>query len=471
MTLALHWFRTDLRVHDNLALSAAQAVGPIVALYIATPQQWRMHDDALIKQDYWRRSLQALEAELNALGIPLLCFEVATYREVPVLFARLLPALQVTELHCNREIPVNEQLRDQAVAGVCRELAVRMTLHDDRMLIAPARVLNKSGEPFKVFTPYARAMRELLQGLPQAAALRRQQQPMLARLPERQELADLNWPAPKPQWERDWPAGNKSLSKQLDAFCQSRVDGYRTQRDLPAVNGTSRLSPALAAGSLSIRECWRRAALWHDGEGALTWQNELLWRDFYQYILWHYPRVCKKLPWREDVGHVPWRHDAKEFALWCEGRTGIPIIDAAMRQLQQTGWMHNRLRMVTAMFLTKHLLIDWRWGERWFMQNLIDGDLAANNGGWQWSASTGTDAVPYFRIFNPVTQSRRFDSEGAFIRQYVPELAHLDNKEIHDPQMKRPANYPPAVIDLAFGRERALKAFKDKDTGFPHSRE
>jgi deoxyribodipyrimidine photo-lyase len=312
VSITLHWFRSDLRLHDNLALSAAQAAGPVVALYIATPQQWRTHDDALVKQDYWRRNLHVLETELRERGVPLLYVEVPSYRE---------------------------------------------------------------------------------------------------------------------------------------------------QRDVPSVDGTSRLSPALAAGALSIRECWRRAP-WQESEGALVWQNELLWRDFYKYVMWHYPHVCKKLAWRGDVGHVPWRHDDKEFRQWCDGRTGIPIIDAAMRQLQHSGWMHNRLRMLTAMFLTKHLLIDWRWGERWFMQHLIDGDFAANNGGWQWSASTGTDAAPYFRVFNPVTQSRRFDPDGTFIRKYVPELAGLDNAAIHDPGLLRPDDYPAPIIDLAFGRERALTAFR-----------
>ncbi len=468
MSLALHWFRTDLRVHDNLALSAAQASGPVAALYIATPSQWREHDDAPIKQDYWRRNLQILEAELRARGIPLLYMEVATYRDIPALLARVLPAWQVRALHCNREYPVNEQLRDAAVHTVCSELGVMMQLHDDQILVAPERVLNKSGEPYKVFTPYSRVMRELLQqGLPHAAVLQKQAsaqkrhiEPVLVQLPEQRQLHELGWPAIEPGWERYWPAGEAAAQKQLDAFCESRIDTYKAQRDLPAVSGTSQLSPALAAGVLSIRACWRRATLGQDSEGVFTWQNELLWRDFYKYIMWHYPHVCKKMAWRDDVGHVPWRHDKKDFALWCEGRTGIPIVDAAMRQLLETGWMHNRLRMLTAMFLTKQLLIDWRWGERWFMQHLVDGDFAANNGGWQWSASTGTDAAPYFRIFNPVTQSRRFDAEGKFIRQFVPMLAALDNAAIHEPGLLRPNNYPAPMIDLAFGRERALNAFK-----------
>jgi deoxyribodipyrimidine photo-lyase len=461
VTLALHWFRSDLRTHDNLALSAAQDAGTVAALYIATPGQWRKHDDAPIKQDYWRRNLHTLEQTLRELGIPLLYVEVSSYAELPALFRRLLPAWKVCELHCNREYACNEEQRDAAVGAVCRELGVKMRVHDDHVLVAPERLKNKSGEPFKVFTPYARTMREVLeQGLPEGKKLRTQETPRLQRLPEQRELRELSWGAIDPQWEKLWPAGEAAARKHLDAFCKARVGAYREQRDQPAVDGTSRLSPALAAGVVSVRECWRRATQWGSGEGALTWQNELLWRDFYKAVMTHYPHVCRHLPWRSDVGHVPWRHDKKEFAAWCEARTGIPIVDAAMRQLLQTGWMHNRLRMLAATFLSKHLLIDWRWGEAFFMQHLVDGDFAANNGGWQWCASTGTDAAPYFRVFNPVTQSRRFDPDGVFLRHWLPELAHLDNDAIHEPKIERPADYPPAVIDLSFGRERVLNAFK-----------
>lgn len=467
MTLALHWFRSDLRTHDNLALSAAQAAGTVAALYIATPRQWRRHDDAPIKQDYWRRNLHTLELTLAAIGIPLLYMEVASYAEIPALLARLLPAWKVSELHCNREYACNEEQRDAAVRGVCRELGITMHVHDDHVLVAPERLKNKSGQPFKVFTPYARAMRELLeQGLPEGNKLRSQAAPNLKRLPEQRALRELSWGAIEPHWEHLWPAGEKVVLKQLDAFCKKQVSGYREQRDQPALDGTSKLSPALAAGVVSIRECWRRATQWNDGEGALTWQNELLWRDFYKAVMTHFPHVCRKLPWRSDVGHVPWRHDEKEFAAWCEARTGIPIIDAAMRQLLQTGWMHNRLRMLTATFLSKQLLIDWRWGEAFFMRHLVDGDFASNNGGWQWCASTGTDAAPYFRVFNPVTQSKRFDPDAVFLRRWLPELAELDNDAIHEPKLERPAEYPPAVIDLAFGRERVLNAFKRGQTTF-----
>jgi deoxyribodipyrimidine photo-lyase len=199
----------------------------------------------------------------------------------------------------------------------------------------------------------------------------------------------------------------------------------------------------------------------HSGEGPETWKNELLWREFYRHIVHHAPHVSMKKAFRQELDNIPWRHNQNEFKQWCEGNTGIPIIDAAMRQLLETGWMHNRLRMITAMFLSKHLLIDWRWGEKWFMTHLIDGDFSANNGGWQWSASTGTDAAPYFRIFNPVTQSRRFDESGNFIRRFVKELSSLESKSVHDPGLLKPESYPVPLVDLKFGRERALAAFKN----------
>ena len=461
MKVALHWFRTDLRVMDNPGLSAAQRTGlPVVGLYIAAPGQWQAHDDAPIKLDFWRRNLLALETALQQCGIPLLCMQVESWRDIPARLAEWLPLLDVAELHCNSEYPLNERKRDEAVAAVCQRLGVSMHQHLDQVLVAPASLLNKSGQPFKVFTPYARAVRELLPASLPLQNIRVQPALQLPDLPFSKPVPVLRFADTDVEWSRLWPAGEQQAQQRLNTFCQQRINEYKERRDFPAQAGTSAVSPYLAAGVVSIRQCWQTAQQWQDSAGVFTWQNELLWHDFYKYVLWHYPHVCQHKPWRQAANRIPWRHDAVEFAAWCEGRTGIPIIDAAMRQLLHTGWMHNRLRMIVAMFLSKQLLIDWRWGERWFMQHLVDGDLSANNGGWQWSASTGTDAVPYFRIFNPVTQSQRFDAEGGFIRRYLPELAGLDNASVHDPGTLRPATYPAPMIELAFGRERALQAFK-----------
>jgi deoxyribodipyrimidine photo-lyase len=458
----LHWFRSDLRLHDNTALHTAAASGELLCLYIATPQQWQQHDDASIKQDFWRRNLQLLEPQLARLDIPLLYAEVPDYASIPGLLEQLLPALGIKALHCNREYPLNEHRRDQQVRQICQSLGVHMQVHEDQMLLPPEAVLNKSGQPYKVFTPYSRVGRELLGlGSLQLSALPgRQTLPSFKTPKACHALQQLSWPAANKQWATLWPAGEDHAWQVLQEFAAEKVASYKQLRDFPALPGTSTLSPQLAAGVLSVRQCWQASLHCEPGAGVFTWQNELLWRDFYKQVMWHFPRVSKHCNWREDLERIPWRHDEAEFSLWCEGHTGIPIVDAAMRQLLHTGWMHNRLRMLVAMFLSKHLLIDWRWGERWFMQHLIDGDFSANNGGWQWSASTGTDAVPYFRIFNPVTQSRRFDPEGTFIRQWVPELAGLDKRSIHEPGILKPVEYPGPMIDLKFGRERALNAFK-----------
>ena len=222
-------------------------------------------------------------------------------------------------------------------------------------------------------------------------------------------------------------------------------------------------------GILSIRQCIQalfsaqQGYLNFDSEGQQTWLDELLWREFYQHILYDFPRVSKHLPFKENTQKIQWRDAPEDLKDWQYGLTGVPIVDAGMRQMLATGWMHNRVRMIVAMFLSKNLLIDWRLGEQWFMQHLVDGDLAANNGGWQWCASTGTDSVPYFRVFNPISQSQKFDANGDYIRRWIPELAYLDAKSIHDPYAKNPnlkLNYPRPIVDLKQSRIRAIEAFK-----------
>ncbi len=273
-------------------------------------------------------------------------------------------------------------------------------------------------------------------------------------------------------WRDDlWPAGEPEAQRRLENFVQ-RIGNYQRVRDMPAVNGTSLLSPYLAAGVISPRQCLAAALAANKGQiagddGVATWISELAWRDFYTHVLVGFPRVSKHRPFKLKTDQLNWRTDEPKFEAWKQGRTGYPIVDAGMRQLNQTGWMHNRLRMVTAMFLTKHLLIDWRWGEKYFMQHLIDGELAANNGGWQWSASTGTDSVPYFRIFNPFSQSKRFDPDGDFIKKLCPELSPIPPAALHDEKKfsaaiaKHGVDYPTYIVDYKQGRERALQAFKN----------
>ena len=255
--------------------------------------------------------------------------------------------------------------------------------------------------------------------------------------------------------------GEDAAHRQLEQFLDTHGGDYENLRDLPSVDGTSLLSPYLANGVLSGKQCLiaarQQQGMGGNQEGLATWTNEIAWRDFYINILFHHPRISMHRAFKPETEALQWNTPGENFEAWKSGNTGIPIVDAAIRQLNQTGWMHNRLRMITAMFLTKNLFIDWRLGEAYFMSKLVDGFLASNNGGWQWSASTGTDAAPYFRVFNPATQSERFDPDGKFIRKYVPEIAKLDNKRIHQPWVGGviPGGYPRPVVDLKESRKEA----------------
>ncbi len=268
-----------------------------------------------------------------------------------------------------------------------------------------------------------------------------------------------------------FPAGEEAALQRLRRFCREDVQDYQQQRDFPAVAGTSCLSPYLALGILSPRQCVNRLraecpeVLENADGGAFIWLNELIWREFYRHLLVAYPRLCQHHPFIGWTDAVIWNHSEQQLIAWQQGRTGYPIVDAAMRQLNETGWMHNRLRMISASFLVKDLLIDWRQGERYFMSQLLDGDLAANNGGWQWAASTGTDAAPYFRIFNPTTQGERFDQDGVFIRRWLPELAAVPDSDIHQPwrwaeRQQQSLDYPPPLVEHKQARLATLAAFE-----------
>lgn len=462
----LVWFRNDLRTSDNPALyHACQSAQPVIAIYIATPQQWHQHDDAAVKLDFWRRNLVQLEKDLAALNIELQFFQLDSYQQIPDLIATICQQWTVNKVHVNAEFPVNECQRDANVIERCQGSGVAYQEHHDQLLLPPASIRTKTGTPYKVFTAFSTQARQRLVTppslYPMPDACEKISDNATKSLSEQCQLADIPWPTVSKKIQTFWPAGQQQALTRLTEFCQQPIQHYNADRDTPSLAGTSRLSPYLASGILSVAQCWHATLHCEMSDGVHIWQNELLWREFYKHTLVDFPQVSKHKPLKLQTEQIEWRHDKEQLAAWQNGKTGIPIVDAAMRQLLTRGWMHNRLRMIVAMFLTKHLLIDWRLGERWFMQHLIDGDLSANNGGWQWCASTGSDSVPYFRIFNPVTQSQRFDPKGAFIRHYLPELAHLSDKDIHLPSAKnRPGNYPNPIVDLKLGRLRALSAFK-----------
>ncbi|MDU9405396.1 deoxyribodipyrimidine photo-lyase [Pseudomonas sp. zfem004] len=472
--MQLIWLRSDLRIDDNSALSAACQRGPTVALWIASPGQWQSHDDAACKVDFWLRNLRRLCQSLQALNIPLLIRHTDSWAEVPEALLEVCRQHNIEAVHWNDEYGVNEARRDQATARLLEQAGIGAYGHLDQLLFKPGSVLTRSGQYFQVFSQFKRVCLEHLHRSLPARAPRVQRQHALDIASDPIPAHIEGFDGTSAALREHWPAGEDEAHRRLARFLDESVEDYPQQRDLPAKAGTSQLSPYLAAGVISPRQCLHAALASNQGEfdsgnaGVQTWVNELLWREFYKHILVGYPQVSRHRAFRAHTEALPWRNAPEDLQAWKEGRTGFPIIDAAMRQLLHTGWMHNRLRMIVAMFLSKNLLIDWREGERHFMRHLIDGDLAANNGGWQWSASTGTDAVPYFRIFNPVTQSQRFDSKGVFIRHWLPELRQMDDKYIHLPvksgDLFATNYYTSPIVDLESSRQRALDAFKGLST-------
>ncbi len=471
---ALVWFRADLRVGDNPALFNAcrEADRGVVAVFLLAHAQYRDHDWGPPKADFVRRSVASLSTELASLGIPLLLRDAPHFRDAPAALLSLARTLECDVVAFNEEYEVNERLRDEAVVRVFSEAGLRCVTYPDQCVVPPGEVCARDGGFYSVYTPFRTAWLAHLEREGAAPPL-----PAPARrgglvCPPDPVPAELPGFTPGPGIPRLWPAGEEEARRRLVRFATERLRHYAEWRDQPGCNATSRLSPYLAAGVISARQCLAAcveaagglAPLAAIDSGPATWASELIWREFYRHVMVGFPRVSMGRAFRLATERVAWRFDGAHFAAWCEGRTGYPLVDAAMRELAATGWMHNRARMVVAMFLTKHLLIDWRRGERLFMQSLVDADLANNNGGWQWAASTGTDAVPYFRIFNPVTQSRRFDPEGAYLRRWLPELESVPAAALHDPSSLPPAerrglDYPPPIVDHARARERAIAAF------------
>jgi deoxyribodipyrimidine photo-lyase len=423
-----------------------------------------------VKVDFLLRNLHALSGALNRINIPLLITEVPKFDQVPKRLLQLAKKHGCDGIWFNREYELNERRRDKKVAELFERAGKSVHSFTDQVVLPPENLKTTDGKFYTVFTPYKKKWIAAVKDRGGVRCLRKP--PKQKRLdivadPIPDEVPGFNG-LKRPDL---WKSGEDYAGNRLRSFISGRLKSYEKHRDFPALNGTSTLSPYLALGVLSPRQCLNAALeanrnrLDSGSKGATTWISELIWREFYRHVLVGFPRVCRYEPFDLRTRRMRWRDDEGDFQRWQDGRTGIPIVDAAMRQLQKTGWMHNRLRMVTAMFLTKNLFIDWRRGERHFMRNLVDGDLASNNGGWQWSASVGTDAAPYFRIFNPVSQSERFDPQGDFIRKFVPELANLDGKAIHMPHERAPKalegiDYPEPIVDLKRSRQEAIDKFK-----------
>jgi deoxyribodipyrimidine photo-lyase len=462
MARVVHWFRNDLRRRDNTALARGAARGDeLLGLFVLDPALLRASRTGAPRLRFLLDCLERLGRDLEARGIPLLVRRGEPGRVVPGLLRELDAGL----LSFNRDTAPAARRRDEAVRKAVEARGVEVLECKDRVVFEAGEVRTRSGTPFAVYGPYRRAWYRRLAEHPQPP----QRAPQLPppRRPLRRDplpgVAELGFAGD----DTSIPTGGEEAARRrLRSFLERAVERYAQDRDRPDLDGTSRLSPYLRFGAISVRDCVaaaREAAAAEPrlARGVEKWLDELVWREFYAAILESHPRVLRESYRREYAG-IAWDDDPEAFAAWCQGRTGYPIVDAGMRQLHETGWMHNRVRMIAASFLTKDLLVDWRRGERWFQQCLVDADPASNNGGWQWAASTGTDAAPYFRIFNPVSQGERCDPSGAYVRRYVPELAGLPRRWVHRPweAPRPPAGYPAPIVDHAERRERALERYR-----------
>ena len=469
----LMWFRTDLRVLDNPALmhSRRDDEEATLAIYFVTEEQWQQHDLGERRINLMKQAACNLRQSLDELGIPLLILKKDTFTEARGALEDILKTYDISELNYNLEYEVNERHRDIELCQWSKDNAIQINKFHDQCIVPPGDLKTQNGDPYRVYSPFRKAWLRLKQDYINAPSSAPGQQDMRTISHDiRDHWADNNW---TPEFNNDalWDPSEDTAHEQLKEFLDKDGLQYHEQRDIPNMDATSRLSFYLALGVLSPRQCiytaWQRnGCLLSGGESGLdSWINELVWREFYRHLIVAYPELCKHRAFRSDYENVPWRDNDSDFERWCKGETGYPIVDAAMKQLLDQGWMHNRLRMVTAMFLTKHLLIDWHKGESFFSKHLVDADLASNNGGWQWSASTGADGAPYFRIFNPVTQSERFDEQGHFIARYLPELNGLSPKARHfpDDKARKACGYPEAIVDHKAARQRALDTFKSME--------
>jgi len=423
----IFWFRRDLRFDDNKALyHALEADNPVLPIFIFDKT---ILDDLEDKDDarvtFIHDELSKLNSQLKAKGSGIRTF----YDSPDNVFKTLIKEFKVENVFTNRDYEPYARKRDRSINKLLRENDIEFKTFKDHVILEPHEVLKDDGDPYVVFTPYSKVWLKTLKDTdlePAPSAL------YFDNFYKREfkEIIPLKEMGFKPS----------TLETPNNTITDHILNQYGEMRDYPAENGTSRLGIHFRFGTVSIRKIAQEAK-----EKSKTYLNELIWREFYQMILWQFPRVVNE-NFKTKYNALSWRNNEKEFEAWCEGKTGYPIVDAGMRELNETGYMHNRVRMIVASFLTKHLLIDWRWGEAYFARKLLDFELASNNGGWQWAAGTGTDAQPYFRIFNPESQTKKFDPELKYIKKWVPELQEL--------------TYPRPIVEHKKARERALDTYK-----------
>ena len=462
------WFRSDLRIDDNPALNAALSnCDEVLAIYIFSQSQWEMHNESNVKQEFLFNNLTGLKGSLENLNIPLIAINADSYKTLPQDLSSFAVEQKIEHVFCNNEFGFNETVRDQSSKELLKKNNIQFSSFNDQVIYDPGFLKTGQGKPFSVFTPFKRRWIEnfdmdFLELVSPFKKLKNNSsiQPDLSLLKfVKTHSANIDL----------WPAGESAAQENLKNFLQSKAQFYSESRNSPILDGTSRISPYLALGILSPKRCILEGLKLNNFEftsgnkGICKWIDEIVWREFYRNIMHSFAKVSKNQPFQDYTNSIQWRFSSKELEAFHAGKTGFPIVDAGIRQMLAEGWMHNRLRMVVAMFFTKNMLHDWRLGEKFFMQHLIDGDFSSNNGGWQWSSSTGTDSAPYFRIFNPITQSQNFDPNGEFIKKFIPELKDVPIEQIHQPKddLFSSADYPAPILDLKESRLRAIQAFKD----------
>ncbi len=427
--VAIFWFRRDLRLEDNAGLYNALKSGyKVLPIFIFDKNILdKLENKKDQRVEFIHKAISDIQDQLLSFGSSLL----VKYGNPFEIWKNLMADFEITEVYTNHDYEKYAIERDKQIGELLNTNGIAFYTFKDQTIFEKNEVLSGAGTPYTVFTPYSRKWKETinefyLKTYPTEKYFQNFIKIELFKLPTLAEIGFVETGSTFPK---------KELREEL-------IKKYDEVRDIPSILGTSRLSVHLRFGTVSIRKLTQKAIDLNE-----KWLNELIWRDFYMNILYHFPHIAEGKAFRKEYDNIVWRNNEAEFKKWCEGKTGYPIVDAGMRELNATGFMHNRVRMITASFLIKHLLIDWRWGEAYFAQKLMDFDFSANNGGWQWASSSGCDAAPYFRIFNPTSQTQKFDPELKYIKKWIPELNSFE--------------YPRPIVDHTFARERVLKAYKD----------
>ncbi|KAL4941691.1 hypothetical protein BDV06DRAFT_193999 [Aspergillus oleicola] len=490
----VHWFKSDLRLHDNRALAMAYDVArehkiPLIAMYILSPEDLTAHLSSPARVDLTLRTLSQLKRDLAELDVSLYMETQEHRSNIPGRIIELCQEWGANHLFANLEYEVDELRREAKLLRLCADKGIKFETAHDACVVPPGLLSSQQGRQYAVYSPWFRAWLAFLDENPEylevsedaganpGDARKYFKQLFDSEVPEAPENKKFQDEEKRDRLRKMYPAGDHEALQRLDSFLESKAKKYDHDRNLLSGQTTSVLSPYFASGALSARTAVARAQKANKGKlargetGYISWISEVAWRDFYKHVLVHWPFICMNKAFKPEFTSLDWSYNTDHFEAWTTGHTGYPIVDAAMRQLAQCAWMHNRTRMVVSSFLSKDLLIDWRRGERFFMESLVDGDFASNHGGWGFGSSTGVDPQPYFRIFNPARQSERFDPEGEYIRHWVPELQDVQGKAIHEPYARgagdiaKKNGYPEPIVDHSESRDRALRRYKEATSG------